>query len=109
MGNEPVKTYSYADKGTEAGMYLISKLILEHWDTFQTQFSELSEEQKNEYEVQLHKVHKDLGKAFTSGDKEEFEQSITDMAETEPLINALTEMKIIQVTEEEPKVAEPEP
>ena len=108
MGNEPIKTYTYSDKGAEAGMYLISKLILEHWDNLQATFSELNEEQKNEYEVQLHKVHKDLGKAFTSGDKEEFEQSITDMAETEPLINALTEMKIIQLTEEEQKAPEPE-
>ena len=108
MGNEPIKTYTHSDKGAEAGMYLISTLILEHWDNLQAKFSELNEEQKNEYEVQLHKVHKDLGKAFTSGDKEEFEQSITDMAETEPLINALTEMKIIQLTEEEQKAPEPE-
>ena len=100
MGNEPVKMYSYVNEGQDSGMFLISKLMLDHWDSFQTQFNELSEDDKNKYEVALHKVHKHLGKAFTSGDKEEFEKAITDMGETEPLIEALSELKLIALTEE---------
>ena len=37
--------YSYANKGSDAGMNIISMLFLDHWDGFSAKFNELKEDQ----------------------------------------------------------------